>query len=61
MQKMISLNDQYTKSIADHLEREQVNSCCFMGEIVKQVKWSFQRLSFERSTEFSSELGHREI
>ncbi|XP_063681098.1 serine/threonine-protein kinase TAO1-like [Bolinopsis microptera] len=25
MQKMISLNDQYTKSIADHLEREQVN------------------------------------
>lgn len=25
MTKMISLNDQYTKSIADHLEREQIN------------------------------------
>lgn len=25
MQKMISLNEQYTKSIAEHLEREQVN------------------------------------
>lgn len=25
MGKMISLNDQYTKSIADHLEREQIN------------------------------------
>ena len=60
MQKMISLNDQYTKSIADHLEREQVSSCCFMGEIVEQVKWSFKRWGSERS-EFSSELGLREI
>ena len=60
MQKMISLNDQYTKSIADHLEREQVSSCCLMGEIVKQVKWFFKRWGSDRS-EFSSELGLREI